>query len=102
MVCPECRHSLPARYALAVRAMKLSCPACRVGLRATRESLATTAKIVGPPCTWVGSIVGGIAVFVAVKFDNWWMFVAASVVIFLLSLLWSWQVGLKHVEFERA
>lgn len=102
MICPQCRCELPSRYALAIRALKLHCPLCRVDLRATRESLASTARAVAPRCTQAGAVVGAIAVAVAIKTDAWWPVAASIGMLFILSLLWSWRVALRHVEFERA
>lgn len=102
MVCPQCRRLLPSQYALAIRGMKLVCPQCHTDIRATRQSLASIAKAVGPPCTRAGIIVGCIAVAVAVKIDAWWIVPASIGATFFISLLWSWRVALRYVEFEIA
>jgi hypothetical protein len=101
-LCPQCKARLPARYALAIRAVALRCPTCRVQMRATRESLLSTSRAVLMPCAQAGAIVGAVGLFIAVRIDRWWVFVAAMGVFLVLSWLWSWRVGLRHIEFERA
>ena len=102
MYCPQCKARLPARFALAIRAVELSCPKCGVSVRATSESLLATSRAVVGRCTQAGILVGAVGVAIAIKTGFWWVVWVGIASGFLVSVGWSWRMALLHIEFERA
>ncbi len=90
MICPACRHSLPARFPLATSRSRLKCGACRAMLRLTHDSAVSLRYAIVMPSAKAGGALAFAGTWYGLVTGRWGPLLIALVVAIIVSFAISW------------
>jgi len=101
MICPNCRASLPIRFALHMRGAANACPECGTEIEPTPASLRRIGLLIFVVTAVAGGILIPVATHYATRFNNWAILLAALLAIILGIAVWGFAVSTRICEFRK-